>query len=88
MKSRNAGSERNRPLYSFDKKKNKKVQAKSGNIRVRGSSLVDRIAELMAEISMNEELELKYAGTALTRKGATRTAPRTSGSSQVEDMFS
>ena len=55
---------------------------KSGNIRVRGSTLVDRIAELMAEISMNEELECKYAGTALTRKGVTRTAPRTRGSSQ------
>jgi len=59
MKSRSAGSERNRPLYSFDRKKNRNVQTKSGNIRVRGSILVDRMAELIAEISMNEELEYK-----------------------------
>ena len=82
MKSKKAGSERNRPLYSFDKKKNRKVQAKSGNIRVRGSTLVDRSAELMEEISTNEGLALKYAGIAFTRKGATRTAPRKSGSNQ------
>jgi len=59
MKSRNAGSERNFPLYSFDKKKNKNVQAKSGKTMVRESSLVDKSAELMAEITTNDELALK-----------------------------
>jgi len=59
MKSRSAGIERNRPLYSFDKKKKRIVQRKSGNIKVRGSILVDRIAEFIAEISVNEELECK-----------------------------
>ncbi len=59
MKSRIAGSERNLPLYSFDKKKKRNVQPKRGNIRVAGSTLVDSIAELIAEISMNEELECK-----------------------------
>jgi hypothetical protein len=82
MKNRNAGSERNRPLYSFDKKKNKNVQAKSANTTSRETSLVDIIAELMAEMVLNDELALKYAGIALARKGATRTAPRTGGSSQ------
>ena len=82
MKSKNAGSETNRPLYSFDKKKNRKLQAKSGSTKVRGSTLVDRSAELIAEISTNDELALKYAGTALAKKGATRIAPTTSGRSQ------
>ena len=82
MKSKSAESERNLFLYSFDRKKNRNVQMKSGNTKVRGSTLVERIAELIAEIPMNEELECKYAGTALTRKGATRTAPKTRGSSQ------
>jgi hypothetical protein len=82
IKSNNAGSERNRPLYSFDKKKKRNEQRKSGNMKVSGSTRVDRTAELMAEIFVNEEFECKYAGTALAKKGATRTAPRTRGSSQ------
>jgi hypothetical protein len=59
MKNRSAGSERNRPLYSFDRIKNKNVQAKSANTTSRETILVDIIAELMAEIALNDELELK-----------------------------
>jgi hypothetical protein len=82
MKRRNAGSERNRPLYSFDRKKKRNVQVKSGNTMSRETTLVDIKAELMADMALNDELELKYAGTALARKGETRTAPRNIGSNQ------
>ena len=87
MKNRRAESERKRPLYSFDRIKNRNVQAKSPNTTSIETSLVDSIAELIAEMTLNVEFELKYAGTALARKGETRIAPRTGGSNQNKTFF-
>jgi hypothetical protein len=82
MKRRNAGSEKYRPLYSFDKKKNSTRQAKSGASNSKGSTLVESIAARISGIPVSVELSLKYAGTALATKGEIRTTPRKIGSNQ------
>ena len=51
MKRRNAGREKNRPLYSCDKKKNRN-RAKSGKLIEVGTILVESKAELMSEIAV------------------------------------
>jgi len=87
MKKRSEGSVRKSPLYVFDRIKNRKVQAKSGHATVEEISLVESMAELIADIVLKEELEFKYAGIASARKGETKTAPKTRGISQKMTCF-
>ena len=72
MIRRNTGSDKNRPLYFFDNKKYGKRQAKSANTISRGTTRVASNAWLISVTSVNDELALKYAGTAFARKGETR----------------
>ena len=82
MIRRNTGSEKNRPLYFFDNKKYGKRQAKSANTIFIESTRVAINARLIKAVPMNVELAVKYAGTALARKGETRMAPPIIGSNQ------
>ena len=82
MMTRNTGSEKNRPLYFFDNKKYGKRQAKSANTISIENTRVASNARSIKAVPANVELAFKYAGTALARKGETRTAPPNIGSNQ------
>ena len=82
MIRRNTGSEKNRSLYFFDNRKYGRKQAKSANTISRGTTRVASNAWLISVTAVNDELALKYAGTAFARKGETKTAPPNSGSNQ------
>jgi hypothetical protein len=84
-----AGTVINLPRYFLENMKKKITLAKRGITHSRGSTLVERSASRISDTPpVNvSEFAPKYAGTASTKNGETRIAPRKIGKSHVRICF-
>ena len=86
MDKRNVGNTRKRPKCFFEKTRNPASTPKSGNTNSSGSVWVEMVAKSivfgLVGSGANEELWVRYAGTACIMNGENKMAPKTIGKSQ------